>query len=142
MAEHAMSVLLVDDDDVSTESVVRGLEFHNVRLPAVIARDGRDALAVLRGEDAARAIHTPLLILLDLNMPGMSGLEFLGALRADENLHHHVVFVLTTSDSEYDRTAAYDKHVAGYIVKSPLDRHHSRLVRLLEQYRETVTLGP
>jgi len=64
------------------------------------------------------ALEKPYIILLDLNMPRMSGIEFLEVIRHDDALRDTVVFVLTTSKADEDRTAAYKKHVAGYIVKS------------------------
>jgi CheY-like chemotaxis protein len=80
------------------------------------------------------------LILLDLNMAGMNGLEFLQALRADPLLQHHVVFVWTTSDSCRDREAAYAHHVAGYVLKSSSDVRHAYMSQLVALYRDHVKL--
>jgi len=133
-------ILLVDDDDVSCEAVVRGMRANGIGLPVTVASDGRDALNVLRGRDPHRQIHSPLLILLDLNMPEMNGFEFLQELRGDESLTRHVVFAVTTSERQQDHRAAYRYHVAGYIVKTAADRWHSRLALLLKSYREGVRL--
>lgn len=140
MATSEFQVLLVDDDDVAIESVVRGLKANGVDLPVVSATDGRDALNVLRGDDPTRPIQPPLLILLDLNMPEMNGFEFLDELRSDSELSHHVVFAVTTSESARDHREAYRYHVAGYVVKTAADRWHSRLAQLLRSYRDGVRL--
>src|SRR3981081_1763133 len=99
MLERPMTVLLIDDDDVAVEAVTRAFRRDNIQLAILTASDGREALKLLRGEDSARSLNSPPLILLDLNMAGMNGLEFLQALRADPLLQHHIVFVWTTSDS-------------------------------------------
>ena len=135
-----LSLLVVDDDDVAAEAVVRGLRKHGVDWPVVIAQDGRDALQVLRGELPDRRIARPYLVLLDLNMPRMNGLEFLRELRSDPALRATVVFVLTTSGSESDRKLAYQESVAGYMVKSGLGPQLSGLARLLVEYRTSVLL--
>lgn len=140
MSKDKISVLVIDDDDVAIEAVVRSLEQQKVDLPVATASDGSEALKMLRGESGETPVCEPLMILLDLNMSGMSGLEFLEALRADPKLHHNVVFVWTTSDSQHDRNAAYEKHVAGYLVKSSSDRRHGYLANLLRLYQDHVTL--
>jgi CheY-like chemotaxis protein len=140
MNEFDYEVLIVDDDDVARESITRGMRANGIDLPVTLATDGVDALAVLRGKDPERPIRSPLLILLDLNMPEMNGFEFLRELRADPRLTRHVVFAVTTSESRQDHFFAYQHHVAGYIVKTAADRWHSRLAMLLKSYREGVRL--
>jgi CheY-like chemotaxis protein len=133
----AFSVLLVDDDDVAAEAVVRGLRKHSMECPVIIAEDGRAALQILRGTHVRR-INKPYLVLLDLNMPRMNGLEFLRELRLDASLKGTVVFILTTSGAEADRARAYDENVAGYMVKSAVGPQFSGLARFLTEYRSTV----
>lgn len=140
MHDFDYEVLIVDDDDVACESIVRGMRANGIELPVTIATHGRDALTVLRGKDPERTIHSPLLILLDLNMPEMNGLEFLRELRGDPRLTHYVVFAVTTSESMQDHRYAYQHHVAGYVVKTAAGRWHSRLAMLLKAYREGVRL--
>jgi CheY-like chemotaxis protein len=140
MREFDYEVLIVDDDDVACEAIARGMRANGIELPVVIATDGEDALNVLRGKDPERLIKSPLLILLDLNMPEMNGFEFLRLLRGDPRLTRHVVFVVTTSESRQDHHFAYQYHVAGYIVKTAEQRWHSRLAALLKSYREGVRL--
>jgi CheY-like chemotaxis protein len=140
MRDFDYEVLIVDDDDVACEGIMRGMRANGVELPVTIATNGRDALAILRGKDPARAIRSPLLILLDLNMPEMNGFEFLRELRGDPALTRHVVFAVTTSESMQDHRYAYQHHVAGYVVKTVADRWHSRLAMLLKAYRDGVRL--
>jgi CheY-like chemotaxis protein len=135
-----LNLLLVEDDDVAAEAVVRGLHKHAMSCPVISAEDGNVALQILRGNHTARQIAKPYLVLLDLNMPLMNGFEFLGALRADPELRDTVVFVLTTSNAETDRARAYQKNIAGYIVKSAIGPQFSGLARFLTEYRRAVQL--
>jgi CheY-like chemotaxis protein len=134
------SILLVDDDDVAAEAVVRGLAKHAMHCPIAMAEDGNAALQVLRGTHPTRRIAKPYLVLLDLNMPRMNGFEFLRELRMDAELHATVVFVLTTSDSKSERAKAYQENIAGYMVKSGVGHQVSGLARFLTEYRATVLL--
>lgn len=140
MSDRKPSILLVEDDDVAAEGVERSLRKHAVDLPVVWAEDGRVALQILRGEHASKRVDDGVIILLDLNMPRMNGFEFLRELRADPQLRNGVVFVLTTSDSEQDRSRAYHANIAGYMVKSAVGPQFSKLTRLLQDYRESVRL--
>lgn len=136
----ALTVLLVEDDDVAAESVVRSLNRVGAPFPVVWAEDGLTALAALRGEDPQRLVPRPRVILLDLNMPRMNGFEFLDALRADPRTSDDVVFVLTTSDVDSDRTRAYHAHIAGYMVKAAVGPQFSKLAQLLTDYHGAVRL--
>jgi CheY-like chemotaxis protein len=137
---NTLSILLVEDDDVAAESVRRSLDKMGVPFPVVWAEDGLVALAALRGQDPARHIRRPLVILLDLNMPRMNGFEFLQQLRADPELQDEVVFVLTTSDVDADRTRAYHEQIAGYMVKSAVGPQFFKLAQLLLSYASAVKL--
>jgi CheY-like chemotaxis protein len=138
--DRTLSVLLVEDDDVAAESVVRSLDKAGLRFPVVWAEDGEQALRVLRGQDPLRRVHRPRVILLDLNMPRMNGFEFLQHLRADAELCDDIVFVLTTSDGDMDRLRAYREHIAGYMVKAALGPQFARLAHLLSLYHQAVSL--
>ncbi|HSW08592.1 response regulator [Aquabacterium sp.] len=138
--ETPLTVLLVEDDDVAAESVLRSLNRISAPFPVVWAEDGLVALAALRGEDAARRVPRPRVILLDLNMPRMNGFEFLQQLRNDPALADDVVFVLTTSDADSDRTRAYHAHIAGYMVKAAVGPQFSKLAQLLTDYHTAVQL--
>ena len=134
------NLLLVEDDDVAAEAVMRGLQKHALDCPVIPAEDGRAALQILRGKHNGRQIAKPYLVLLDLNMPRMNGFEFLQELRSDEDLRETVVFVLTTSGAETDRARAYRENIAGYMVKSAIGPQFSGLARFLTEYRWAVQL--
>jgi CheY-like chemotaxis protein len=134
----AFNLLVVDDDDVAAEAVVRSMRKHAMDCSIVIAEDGMTALQILRGKHPTRRITKPRLVLLDLNMPRMSGIEFLRELRSDDHLRGTVVFVLTTSGSDADRERAYQESIAGYMVKSGLGPQLSGLARFLTEYRTAV----
>lgn len=133
-------ILLVDDDDVDVDMIQRALERSHVASPVTVARDGLEALEVLRGGPDRPPLPRPYLILLDLDMPRMNGLEFLDELRADARLKDSVVFVLTTSSRGRDVAAAYQRHVAGYMVKQDAQPGFPELVGLLAHYRKVVEL--
>jgi CheY-like chemotaxis protein len=134
------SILLIDDDDVAAEAVVRSLAKHSMHCPIAIAEDGNAALQVLRGTHPTIRIAKPYLVLLDLNMPRMNGFEFLRELRMDKQLRSTVVFVLTTSDSDAERARAYEENIAGYIVKSRVGPRLLGLARFLTEYRSAILL--
>lgn len=98
-------------------NVQRELRKHNVDVPLHIARNGREALNMLRGEGGQPPIPKPSVVMLDLNMPRMNGLELLAALRSDPDFVGLNVFITTTSDLETDRLKAQDLAVSGYIIK-------------------------
>jgi CheY-like chemotaxis protein len=135
-----VNILLVDDDDVAAEAVVRSLRKHTVDFPITLARDGIEALEILRRTHADLSIEKPYLILLDLNMPRMNGFEFLQEVRSDNQLHDSIVFILSTSDADSDKARAYHENIAGYMVKSSVGPQFSKLAALLDNYRSTVAL--
>lgn len=135
-----MQILLVDDDDVAVESVVRGMNKFEVTFPIVVAEDGQVALDILQGKHPTRKIETPYVVLLDLNMPNLNGFEFLEAVRNDAKLNKTIVFVLTTSSSDADKAKAYNENIAGYMVKNMVGPQFSKLFTLLNNYAETIAL--
>jgi len=140
MSETTLSILLIEDDDVAAEAVRRCLSRNGMRVPLIWVQDGLTALAVLRGQSNKAFVPRPRIVLLDLNMPGMSGIEFLSALRADRTLRDEVVFVLTTSDAEEDRARAYREQIAGYMVKSAVGPQFAKVAGLLKAYQDSVCL--
>jgi CheY-like chemotaxis protein len=114
-----LNILLVEDDEVDIMTVQRAFKQAKINNHLFIANNGIDALAMLRGQPGQRSLIPTerRIILLDLNMPKMNGLEFLQELRADPSIHHIPVVVLTTSNEEQDRLQAYNFNVAGYILK-------------------------
>lgn len=139
MNHREVNVLLVEDNAVDREAVQRAFRRNRIANPVYEANDGVQALEMLRG-NGADPVPRPYLVLLDLNLPRMNGLELLEALRADERLHDTVVFVLTTSAAEEDRVASYAHNVAGYIVKSDVGAGFIRLVTMLDHYWRIVEL--
>jgi CheY-like chemotaxis protein len=135
-----LTLLLVEDDDVAAEAVVRSLSKAQLMFPVVWAEDGEQALRALRGQDPQRLVPRPRVTLLDLNMPRMNGFEFLQHLRADPKLCDDVVFVLTTSDADTDRVRAYQEHIAGYMVKAAVGPQFARLAQLMDLYHRAIRL--
>jgi len=113
----AINFLLVEDDEVDVKNVQRAFKKNNINNPLFIAGNGEEALKKLRGNGDSAIIPPPQVILLDLNMPKMGGLEFLQEIRKDPRLKSLSVFILTTSDEEGDKVAAYNFNIAGYILK-------------------------
>ena len=114
-----LNILLVEDDELDVENVRRAFKRANITCPLWVASDGEEALRMLRGSEYPRARR---LVLLDLNLPKMSGIELLRELRSDPSLRNQSVVVLTTSNEERDRTDAYGLNVAGYLIK-PITFH-------------------
>ena len=135
-----VTFLVVDDDDVAGEFVARSMRANGFTGPMFVESDPREALAILRGERPDKHIERPYVILLDLNMPVMSGFEFLDVLHADPDLADSVVFVLSTSDDVGDIERAYEEQVAGYIVKPSGKSEFGAISAMLERFAETVTL--
>lgn len=133
-----VNLLLVDDDEVDVQGLKRAFAKSRIANPIVVARDGIEALEVLRGENGKTKLSKPHLILLDLNMPRMNGIEFLEALRQDDSLKSAVVFMITTSKAEEDKARAYGHHVAGYIVKQDPANTFMQAVSMLEHYWKVV----
>jgi CheY-like chemotaxis protein len=140
MNHDRVTVLLVEDDDVDAEAVMRSIRRSQIPVDVVWVEDGVEALDVLRGQHGYQSIERPVIVLLDLNMPRMDGFEFLHALRSDRDLRDLVVFVLSTSSADADRTRAYHENIAGYLVKSSVGPQFSRLARMLLSYQTAVTL--
>jgi CheY-like chemotaxis protein len=112
--EKMLNILLVEDDEVDVMNVRRAFKKNNICNPLWVVGNGLDGLEMLRSGDMPRERR---LVLLDLNMPRMNGIEFLREVRADPELRAIPVVVLTTSDDERDRVEAYNLNVAGYILK-------------------------
>jgi CheY-like chemotaxis protein len=120
MEHRGLNILLVEDDELDIMNVQRAFKKNNITNPLYVASNGLEALEILRGGGGGVLPPMPRerrIILLDLNMPKMGGIEFLKELRQDAQLKHATVIVLTTSDEERDKVEAYRLNVAGYILK-------------------------
>ena len=142
VAGETVTILLVEDDEIDAEAIQRAFVKNKLANPLVIAKDGVEALEVLRGENGKSKLCPPYLILLDLNMPRMNGLEFLTELRADPDIGDSIVFVLTTSDLDEDKVAAYGHRVAGYTVKSKVGGSFLALVTMVDAYWRIIEFPP
>lgn len=129
------NILLVEDDRVDVMNVKRSFKKANIANPLFIANNGLQALEILRNQSETVTMPKERrLVLLDLNMPKMGGIEFLRELRADAKLKRTPVIVLTTSDQERDRIEAYDLNVAGYILKPVTFTNFSEVMLALNRY--------
>jgi CheY-like chemotaxis protein len=142
MPGRPIHVLLVEDDEIEAEAVLRAFRRLQLDNRITVASDGLDALSILRGQHGQEPVPYPYIVLLDLNMPRMSGFEFLDVVRYDPKLKRSVVFVLTTSNREEDKLAAYDRQVAGYLVKSQLGDDFVRLTEILSVYEQVIEFPP
>ena len=107
------TILLVEDDQVDVMTVKRAFKELRILNPLECASNGEEALDYLR--DPSKSL--PCIILLDLNMPKMNGLEFLSVAKNDEQLKKVPVIVMTTSHDEQDKVESFNYSVAGYVVK-------------------------
>ncbi len=141
----AVPVLLVEDDKVDVMTVQRAFKKNKITNPLFVVSNGEEALEYLRRtgpySDPANAPR-PGIILLDLNMPVMNGLELLKILKADEDLKRIPVIALTTSREEEDRIESFNLSVAGYIIKPVEFDKFVEAVRLIDLYWTLSELSP
>lgn len=137
-----VQILLVEDDEIDAMAVQRAFRKQRIANPIHLAENGLEALELLRGQNGRPPLSRPFLILLDLNMPRMNGIEFLEELRNDPQLDNSLVFVLTTSDDDRDKVAAYEQHVAGYVVKAKAGEDFIHLMDILDGYWRYVEFPP
>ena len=117
-------ILIVEDDPKDVELTLTALEEYNLANEVVVTRDGEEALDYLycRGNFASRTNANPAVLLLDLKLPKVDGLEVLEQIKSDEKLKMIPVVVLTSSREERDMVASYKLGVNAYVVK-PVDFH-------------------
>ncbi|MCF7792813.1 MAG: response regulator [Candidatus Cloacimonetes bacterium] len=123
-------ILVVEDDLVDAMTVKRALKEIEVSNEVIVKQNGEDALEYLQSE----IMELPAIILLDLNMPRMNGIEFLRTIKQDEKLLSIPVVVLTTSRSEQDKLDSYKLGVAGYIIKSVNYQEFVEMIKKIENY--------
>jgi len=129
------NILLVEDDEVDVMNVQRAFKKNNITNPLYFATNGLEALVMLRSDGKPPVIpRERRLVLLDLNMPRMNGIEFLRELRADPELKAVPVIVLTTSNEDRDKVEAYNLNVAGYILKPVTFSNFVEAVETLNKY--------
>lgn len=135
-----ITILLVEDDEVDTEAVERALDQAKISNPIRVAKDGIEALQILRGENGHSQIKKPFIAFVDLNMPRMDGIECVKEMRKDENLRDTIVFILTTSKADEDKMKAYEQNVAGYIPKNAVGGGFRKAAEMLGAYWQAVEL--
>lgn len=123
-------ILLAEDDQVDQKSIKRAFNDVKIVNPLVIAENGQEALHYLK--DSSK--EYPCLILLDLNMPVMNGIEFLHVIKADDELKIIPVVVLTTSKEDQDRVASFKLSVAGYMLKPVNYQDFVEIIRTIDLY--------
>lgn len=131
-----LNVLLIEDDEVDVMTVKRAFKKNKLEHQLWIASNGVEALNILRNDpDINKPYPTSnRIILLDLNMPKMGGIEFLESLRSDPELKKIPVIILTTSNEDEDKIKAYDFNVAGYMVKPVTFESFLETIATLNQY--------
>jgi CheY-like chemotaxis protein len=125
-----VTLFLIEDDDVDAMSIERSFAKQRIRNQIVRAHDGIEALEFLK---EGKVSH-PFIILLDLQMPRMTGLEFLKELRGNAEHFDAIVFVLTTSKADQDLIASYNQFIAGYFVKDNAGENFIDVVNALDSY--------
>jgi CheY-like chemotaxis protein len=135
--ERLLNILLVEDDEVDVLNVRRAFQKNHITNPLFVASNGLEALEQLRGNMIPRDRR---IVLLDLNMPKMNGIEFLQELRRDPELRVTPVVVLTTSNDERDRIEAYNLNVAGYLLKPVTFSNFCEVMTTLNKYWALVEL--
>ncbi|KYF74804.1 response regulator [Sorangium sp. So ce119] len=135
--EKLLNILLVEDDEVDVMNVRRAFKRNNISNPLWVAGNGVEALEMLRS--GVIPVERRL-ILLDLNMPKMNGIEFLRELRADPELVSTSVVVLTTSNDDRDKVGAFNLNVAGYLLKPVTFLSFVELMAALNKYWRLVEL--
>jgi len=129
-----LTFLIVEDNDLDFEKAQRAFARLKTTNPIIRARDGCEALEVLKGSPEIEKLQKPYLVLLDVNMPRMNGFEFLEEVRKESDLSDAPVVVLTTSDREQDIATAYKHHVAGYVVKPVTRDEMVQVLSTLDSY--------
>jgi CheY-like chemotaxis protein len=137
ITEKMLNILLVEDDEVDVMNVRRAFQRNRIANALYVASDGLQALEALR---SGTVPPDRRIVLLDLNMPRMTGIEFLRELRKDQDLRSTPVVVLTTSNDERDKIAAYDLNVAGYLLKPVTFVNFVELMATLNRYWTLVEL--
>ena len=131
MDDHPLNILLVDDDEVDVMTVKRAFSRANITNKLYVATDGIEALNILRSDGIPPSRR---LMLLDLNMPRMSGIEVLREIRADPVLQGLTVVVLTTSNEDRDRVEAFQLNIAGYLLKPVTFHAFAEVMSTLNKY--------
>ena len=122
-------ILLIEDDQIDMMAIQRSFKNLNIKNPLNVACNGEEGLELIQ-----QTTEIPCLIILDINMPKMSGIEFLKIVKSDPNYKTIPVVILTTSNDENDKIICYTYGAAGYIIK-PIDyKEFQEAIRILNNY--------
>jgi len=127
-----VTILLVEDDEVDVKALRWAFDKLKIANPLVVAGDGIEALEMLPN------LPRPYLIITDINMPRMNGIELLRKIRESEEYRDSIVFALTTSNDEQDKIDAYELNVAGYMLKTDMGTSFQRAIALIDNYWKVV----
>ncbi|PCJ62605.1 MAG: two-component system response regulator [Planctomycetota bacterium] len=140
--KRSIHFLVIDDDDIDREAVKRAFKKEKISNPIIEAENGVEAFNFLNSKDKDYFEHNPVIILLDLNMPKMNGIEFLTKLREDPNLKRIIVFVMSTSDDDEDKLKAYNLNIAGYILKGRVNEGISKSILMIDAFWKIIEMPP
>lgn len=142
MQSLAFEVLLIEDDMGDVELTEAALAKSKLKINLNVVNDGEEALAYLRQEGQYTDAVRPNLIVLDLNLPGLSGLEILSAIKSDQHIKSIPVVILTTSDANTDISRSYELGVNCYITKPIGLKEFVKIVNSIEDFWFTVVQLP
>lgn len=137
MKAEPLNILLIEDDEVDVMNVRRAFELNHIINPLFVAIDGVEGLQRLRDGTVPSSRR---LVLLDLNMPRMNGIEFLREVRKDPELQATVIVILTTSNEDKDKVDAYNLNVAGYLLKPVTFSNFCEVMIALNKYWSVVEM--
>ncbi len=129
-----VTFLIIDDDQISVMAVQRAIRKLGLPYRTCVARDGIEALNILKGEEGLAAVKPPYIVLLDINMPRMNGHEFLYEVREDSRLRNSLIFILSTSDTNEDVENAFTQNVAAYLLKGDMFDDILSKVKFVDNY--------
>jgi chemotaxis family two-component system response regulator Rcp1 len=146
MTKHSLDgmveILLIEDNPGDIRLIVEVLKDGKINNHLSVVEDGEQALAYLRREGEYHDAIVPDIILLDLNLPKINGIEVLAEIKKDPNLRYIPVIILTTSEAEKDILKAYDLHVNCYIIKPVNLDQFLTVVRSIEDFWLTIVKLP
>jgi len=137
-----INVLLVEDNIADADLTMETLETIKVRVNISAVKNGADAIAFLRNQGSFSSVSRPDLILLDLNLPGISGQEVLAVIKQDSELRRIPVVILTSSDAEKDIIGSYDLGANSYVTKPVGLKAFQTIVQSVESFWFTVVKLP
>jgi CheY-like chemotaxis protein len=127
-----VNILVVEDDEIDVKALLKAFKKLKIANPVYVAKDG------MEGWEMLQTLSRPFLLILDINMPRMNGLELLRKIRTSKDYHDSIVFILTTSTDEKDKFEAYHLNVAGYMLKSDMGTSFIHAIEMVERYWRVV----